>query len=287
MSRIFDAVKKNNIIDFGEIRQVDVDSEPAYSEHTIEEPRRATHAALPPPKIDRAIRLNAPRRYPILPFDGQYHAAAEQYRVIRTKILHSSVRPQVILVSSASSGDGKTVSSINIAASLAMKEESNVLLVEGDLCHPSFATALGLPEASGLCEVLSGELGLDSVLIRTSQFPNLFILRAGHPARNATELLDSKRWHLLIEGCRTRFTNVVIDAPPIATVADYELLQLACDGVVVVARPGHSDRAALFAALETVPRDKLLGVVLNCVEDWWFWKTPAYGYYAADRLGKG
>ena len=94
-----------------------------------------------------------------------------------------------------------------------------------------------------------------------------------------TEFLDSARWRSLVQQMRSRFTNIIFDAPPVESVADYELLQLVCDGVVLVLRPDHSDRRACIDAFNAVPKEKLLGVVLNGVEDCWFWKTPFYGYY--------
>src|SRR5437764_1176593 len=82
---------------------------------TSELPRQPTVLA-----VSRTIRLRASALSPVFPFDEQQQHAAEQYRVIRTKILHDSKKPQVILVSSATSGDGKTVTAINIAASMAL-----------------------------------------------------------------------------------------------------------------------------------------------------------------------
>jgi protein-tyrosine kinase len=278
MSRIFDVVKKDNIIDFGEIYQPEADDLNG-TQQRVKEPARVGHPTTSSKNGNRVVRLAASVLAPIFPFDGTHQAAAEQYRIIRTKIWQGDRKPQVVLVSSASSGDGKTVTSINIAASLALKEESRVLLVDGDLRHPRVSEALGIPLGRGLSEVLAGTISLESALVEAEQFPNLFILPAGNPDGSAAELLDCPRGPGLIEEIRSRFGNVIVDAPPIATVADYELLQLVCDGVVVVGRPDHSDRRAFFNALETVPKEKLLGVVLNCVEEWWLWRTPAYGYY--------
>jgi capsular exopolysaccharide synthesis family protein len=278
MSRIFDVVKKDNILDFDEICQTD-SSDVTASSQSAKDSVCPIRPVSSPQHAKRIIRLKASASSPIFPFDGEHQAAAEQYRIIRTKIWQGPNKPHVVVVSSSSSGDGKTVTSINIAASLALKEDSRVLLVDGDLRHPRVSEALGIHVDSGLSEVLSGAVSLESAVIGAEQFPNLFILPAGNPGQSAAELLDSQRWHVLVEQIRAQFSNVIFDAPPIATVADYELLQLVCDGVILVARPDHSDRRAFFKVLETVPREKLLGVVLNCVEDWWLWKTPVYGYY--------
>jgi capsular exopolysaccharide synthesis family protein len=278
MSKIFDVLKKDNLVDFGELCESEMDLAREQQEGHGHSICRVNDTSLPR-NSTRIVQLRLSVLSPFFPFDNGQNAAGEQYRIIRTKILHSCNKPRLIVVSSASSGDGKTVTSINIAASLALKDGSRVLLVDGDLRRPRISDALGLPVAPGLTEVLSGVAELESALVRAEQFPNLFILPAGNSGESAAELLDSERWRLLIKQIRERFTNVLFDTPPIATVADYELVQLVCDGTIVIARPDHSDRAACVAALGIVPKEKLLGVVLNCVEDWWLWKTPAYGYY--------
>jgi Mrp family chromosome partitioning ATPase len=77
---------------------------------------------------------------------------------------------------------------------------------------------------------------------------------------------------------------VIVDAPPIAAVADYELIQASCDGVLVIVRPDHTDRTLVNRAFELIPRQKRLGVVLNCAYDWFLWKTHESYYYTASRV---
>ncbi|HLH03522.1 MAG TPA: CpsD/CapB family tyrosine-protein kinase [Bryobacteraceae bacterium] len=227
----------------------------------------------------KQVSLRISALAPVLPFDQRNQRAAEQYQIVRTKILHHPRKPQFVLISSATSGDGKTVTSINIAASLALKTDALVLLIDGDLRRPSVARTLGISPEPGLNDVLAGKMPLEKAIVRAAELPNLHILPAGECSTRAADLLDSDRWRSLVATVRTRFTSVICDAPPIATVADYELLQLAAEAVILVARPGHSERQACFKALAGVDSKKMLGVVLNCVEDWWLWKTPSYGYY--------
>ena len=242
-------------------------------------PRTVEKPAVSP---GRAVRLEETRSSPVLPFDNGQQAAAEQYKIIRTKILHHFRKPKFILVSSAASGDGKTITSINLAASFALKLEASVLLIDGDMRRPSVARSLGIASVPGLTDVLTGRVELDAALVHSPDRPNLAILPAGQPEESAAELLDSANWRALVGQARARFSYVICDAPPIATVADYELLQMVADGAVVVARPDHTERSACLEALGSVDQSKLLGVVLNCVEDWWLWKTPSYGYYGKD-----
>jgi protein-tyrosine kinase len=228
----------------------------------------------------RQVRLHLSALAPVLPFDASNQRAAEQYSIIRTKILHHARKPQFVLISSATSGDGKTITSINLAGSLALQADARVLLIDGDLRQPSVARTLGIAAAPGLSDVLANKVDLESALVQAAELPNLYVLPAGEYCARAADLLDSERWRTLAATLRSRFSSIVCDAPPIATVADYELLQLAADGLIVVARPGHTERHACRKALAGVDARKMLGVVLNCFEDWWLWKTPSYGYYA-------
>jgi capsular exopolysaccharide synthesis family protein len=247
----------------------------------------ATHADAgeqPPPVISgstvRTITLQAPAMAPVLPFDGSEPRAAEQYRIIRTKIRHHPEQPRMLLVSSPMPGDGKTITALNLAAALALQESQRVLLVDCDFRRSSLTALLGLSTAPGLSEILRGEAPLESSLLSIQQFPNLYFLPPGSAAPNPSELLSTARWQSLIEIVRREFRFVVFDAPPVGIVAEYDLLQHACDGVVLVARQDHTNRELWRKTLDTVPQPKQLGVILNCVEDWFLWKTHSYYYYS-------
>jgi capsular exopolysaccharide synthesis family protein len=217
---------------------------------------------------------------PVLPFDGTDSRAAEQYRIIRTKILHHPAQPRMLMVSSPTPGDGKTLTAINLAGALALQEGVNVLLVDGDFRRSSLAESMGLRGSPGLGEILKGSSSLEQALIRTKQIPNLYVLPSGDASTdNPAELLASERWRTVVDVFRREFSYIVFDAPPVAAVADYDLLQLACDGVVLVVRLDHTNRRLCQRALDIVPKAKQLGVVLNCVEDWFLWKTQSYYYY--------
>jgi capsular exopolysaccharide synthesis family protein len=214
----------------------------------------------------------------LLPFDTD-HQAAEQYRIIRTKINHHPGQPRVVLVSSPMPGDGKTITAINLAAALSLQQDMRVLLLDCDFRRSSATKLLGLKPTPGLGEVLRNEASLESALVRIDQFPNLYVLPPGLTAPGPAELLTSARWKLLLELCRTEFRFVVFDAPPIGAVAEYELLQVSCDGIVLVVRQDHTNRRLWQRVLEAVPKEKRIGVILNCAKDWFLWKTHSYYYY--------
>lgn len=285
MSNFYESLQKVALLDRGEVELpwLETGNLPETPQRTMPE-----DTAVAPPPFDyrltevRRANLKVSARAPLFPFDGKC-SAAEQYRIIRTKLLHHPRRPRVVVISSGGPGDGKTISSINIAAAFALKPELRVALVDADMRRPQIAKLLGLTDPPGLVDVLSGTAPLHEAMVCPEQFPNLCVLPAGAPGDSQAELLGSPAWKTLVEVLRQNFDYVIFDAPPIATVTDYELVQEASDGVVVVARPDYSQRKSCLKALETVPKDKLLGVALNCVDDWFLWRTSNYAYYSPEE----
>jgi capsular exopolysaccharide synthesis family protein len=278
MSKIFDVIKKTDLLDLEDIstRSVRLEEAPVPERNRGDQTLRDfSRPELP----SRVVPLRLSALDPIFPFEEEHSTAAEQYRIIRTRILHHPKKPKVLVITSASSGDGKTVTSINLAAALALKRDGPILLIDGDLRRPKVGEMLGLPPEIGLSEVLSGRTTLDDAVVRTEELPNLWILSAGSGIENPAELLDSQRWRSLIEEVRSRFSYVIIDATPVAAVADYDLVQVVSDGVIIVARPDHTERKHCLEVISAVPKEKSLGLILNCVENWFLWKTPSYGYY--------
>jgi protein-tyrosine kinase len=229
----------------------------------------------------RTVRLELPVASPLLPFENPHAHAAEQYRILRTRLAHHPKRPRMIVISSANPGDGKTFTAINFAGVLSLKGDVKVLLMDADFRRCAIHTQLGIPDGPGLSEVILGMCSFEDAVVRTEQFPNLHILVNGKLENmNPSELLDSPHWRALCQTVRKRFQYIVLDSPPVTAVADYELIQMAADGTVLIVRPEHTNRTACFKAIETVPRDKLLGVILNCAQPWFLSKadTQQYGY---------
>jgi capsular exopolysaccharide synthesis family protein len=236
----------------------------------------------------RRLPLSIPASMPLLPFDQGASHAAEQYRILRTKIIQHPSRPRVIVVSSAMPGDGKSVTAINLAGVLALKSDASVLLLDADLRHSSACASLGLPTQPGLHQVLEGRASLEEAVIALEDLPHMYVLGAGEGQRNPTELLDSANWSALCSRLRCLFKYIVIDSPPIGALADYDLIQSVSDGVILVARPDHTNRKLCFKALQAIPLEKLLGVLLNCVPDWYPGRSSSnysYRYYGDLREG--
>jgi capsular exopolysaccharide synthesis family protein len=305
MSKIFDALKKaDRLRDSGVVEPAMDDILPIqehfpehFPEHfsaesvtavlDAEEPHVAAQtnataeveADVQQKKPARVLPLHISAISPVFPFEDLHSQAAEQYRIIRTKIMHHPWQPRAVVVTSATSGDGKTVTAINLAAVLALKQEFRILLVDADLRRRDVSKVLGIPEKPGLANVLKGECTLDDAIVELEQFPNMWILPAGDTGSNPAELLASPRWREVVLESKHHFSYIIIDATPMAAVADFELVQVACDGIVFVVRPDHTDRKTCMRALEAISKDRLIGTVLNCVEEWFLHKTHNYGYY--------
>lgn len=292
MSRIFEALRKasKDAPDFP--LPAIIEEQYAAGQPPLEPASEPVAAAAEPPAAEgapepqhdlisrRVHSIRVPAGAPLFPFDTEHSRAGEQYRIVRTKIVQHPAQPRLMVVSSAGPGDGKTVSSVNIAAALALKDDANVLLIDADFRRSSVAKLLGLPLEPGLADVLAGGCTLEDAMVRIEQSPNLYVLPGGNVRSNPAEMLDSQQWRNLCAAFRRNFHYTVIDAPPVAGVADYDLIQVVCDGVIFVTRPDHTNRKLCFKALETVPSGKLIGVVVNCVEEWPLWKTNDYYYYA-------
>lgn len=229
----------------------------------------------------RTLPLHLAAQTPVLPFDGGQGRASEQYRMARTRILQDPHARRIILISSPGPRDGKTTSAINLAGALSLRAGFKVLLVDGDFRRSTVHTALGLPAGPGLADVLSGACTLEDALVHVEEFPNLYVLPSGNCEGNPAELLDSAQWVTLQATLRKRFRAVVVDSPPIAAVADYELLLAGADGVILVLRVDHTNRKAAFDAIQSLPKEKFMGVLLNCVEQWFLGKGQSYSdsYY--------
>lgn len=231
----------------------------------------------------RKVKLAIPASVPVLPFEDGGELAAEQYRIARTKLAHHPKEPRLIAVTSPGAGDGKTVTAINLAGALSLKASAEVLLVDADFRRPSAHVLLGLARSPGLAEVLAGECAFEEAVVETEEYPHLHFLASGETKTNPSELLETPRWHAFCSLVRGRYEYVIFDTPPIGSVADCDLVQMAADGAVIVLRPDHTQRGSCMKALEAIPKEKLLGVLLNAAEGWPLGRHRGYGY----GYGKG
>jgi len=190
---------------------------------------------------------------------------AEAFRAIRTSIIQST-RPGIstpIVMTSASTGEGKSTVSLNCAAAFA-QQGSRVLLVEADMRRPVLNAFLNLKLSKGLSSMIQGESCPDLPFALPS-FPKLFVIPAGPQTSSPSELLGSERMKELITAWRLEYDYIFLDTPPALSVTDAVVLAPACDLVILVARAKVTQRQALrrvstiFARL----RPRVLGVILD------------------------
>ena len=239
-------------------------SQPPFAEASTDEKSRASELGPSMRGVVRVVECDPPENSQVLPFDSPgVESPSEQYRHVRTKILQHPSRPRIVLVSSPAASDGKTVTAINIAAAFGLNQELAVLLVDMDLRRRSVAKSLGVAEAPGLQEILLGECKPREAMLGIRGYPGLSVIPAGKVQANPTELMSSAGWRSLCKEFRTLADYVVFDGPPIEAVAEYGLIQEACDGIVLVTRTDHTPRPLLARAMQSVPKEKILGAVVN------------------------
>jgi capsular exopolysaccharide synthesis family protein len=194
---------------------------------------------------------------------------AESYRALRSAILFSTAPqpPQSVVVTSAQPNEGKTSTSLNLAAMLA-QNGARVLIVDADLRNPGIAKALGVTNKKGLSGVLTGAYGMEGAMERVGSAGDFWVLPAGPRPPNPAELLSSSRMETLMGELRQRFDHVVIDSPPVLLVTDSTILSTLVDGVVLVAESGVTPPGALVRAHRTlvIAGGRVLGVVVNKVD---------------------
>lgn len=200
---------------------------------------------------------------------------AEQYRTLRGRIdALASQRPvRTIAVTSPLPGEGKTTAAINLASVTALSLGRRVLLVDCDLRRPQVHASLGLHPEAGLAEVLTDRVGLDQAITKVEGV-NLEVLGVRAKPENPSELLGSERMKELVQELAERYDRVILDTPAALGLPDAKAVSELCDGVVLVALANSTPRADLEALLDLVDRRRVLGLVLNGVEE----RGGRYGY---------
>jgi capsular exopolysaccharide synthesis family protein len=170
-----------------------------------------------------------------------------------------------VMVTSASPSDGKTLTAINLALILSESYQRRVLLIDADLRRPSIHDVSTMPNVMGLSEGLRVKTEQKLTVFRLTK--NLSLLPAGRPDPDPMGGLTSSRMGRILADACSRFDWVVIDAPPVGTVSDASILAEMVDGALLVVRAGKTGCALTQKAIEAVGRDRILGVVLNAVEN--------------------
>lgn len=209
----------------------------------------------------------------------------EEYRSLRTHVLHKGQRNnlQSIVVASVNPSEGKSVTSINLSWLLAQTDGVRALIIDSDLRMPSLADYMGIEADKGLSHVLSGTATLKESIIRLEP-SGLHILPGGEARQDVAELISGPKFKEILREAREMFDYVIIDAPPLGIFTDATVLINHADGALLVVRANRTKYGALERILEPLPKDRMLGVVLNQSEDVMDESHYNYGYYNYKRL---
>lgn len=215
----------------------------------------------------RLVALSAPKS-----------VASEQYRTLKTKLfqMRNGRNLRSVLVTSAAASDGKTMTAVNLALTIAQEIEQRVVLIDCDLRRPSVHTTLGFPKTDGLADFLGQEMASSSVVLPTS-IPNLWVIPAGSIPENPAELLNTQKMREFLSSISQEFDWVIIDSPPIVPLADAELLSSLADGTLLVVRASKTPAESVTRAVQALKNGRILGVVFNGTQAS---KKSSYYYYS-------
>ena len=191
----------------------------------------------------------------------------EQYRSLRTRLLQAGERQRMraFVITSAGIGEGKTLTALNLAWLLAQTDGVRALIIDADLRQPCAADYLGIETDCGLSEVLTGETKLLEAIIKL-QPSGLHLLPGGAAREDVAELLSGPRFGHLLDDARKMFDYIIIDAPPLGVFTDANPLINRADAAVLVLRAAKTRYSVVDRLLEQLPRERMLGVVLNRAE---------------------
>ena len=217
-------------------------------------------------------------------------AASEAYKLLRTKIQFSFADEHdchIIGLSSALSGEGKSLTTVNLAYALSQLDKK-VLLIDCDMRRPTLAEKLNLKKYPGLSNYLTRQSKLSDLLqpCELKSGENVFhVITAGQNPPNPVELLSSSRMSNALEQLRKAYDYVILDLPPVGEVSDALTASQYTDGILLVVRQNYCDRHMLADTVQQFDfvNAKTLGVVFNGTNE-----NNGKGYYKRySQYGKG
>jgi protein-tyrosine kinase len=202
----------------------------------------------------------------------------EQYRRLAASLHHAQAASgiRVVMLSSAVMGEGKTLTSSNLALTLSESYHKQVLLIDADLRRPTLHSLFRIRTGAGLSEGLMHPTGEMKIPVHQIS-SRLAILAAGRPTSNPIAGLTSIRMRQLLDEARGTFDWVIVDTPPVALLPDANLLSAMVDGAVLVVRAESTPWDLVQRAAGAIGQDRLLGVVLNGAT-----AEAGSGYYGYD-----
>lgn len=188
------------------------------------------------------------------------------YKVIRTQIIQRMQEKKwnTLLITSALPGEGKSVTSINLAVTFAKEISQTVLLVDGDLRRQDIHKHLGYESKTGLVDYLVNDIPLQELFVWPG-VEKLSIISGGRTVQDSTELLGSPKMKALVSEMKSRYKDryVLLESPPILSCPDTAAFAPLVDGIVMVVEAGRTSMEEVKKSLELLPKEKFLGFILN------------------------
>lgn len=233
----------------------------------------------------------------VLSPDSERSRTAEEYRMIKRPLLMRAfgARPlgeahrNLIMLTSAAEGEGKTFSSLNLAISIAMELDRTVLLVDSDLAKPGLSRLLKINNLPGLTDRLIDEsLNLRDLLLHTD-IPKLTVLPAGRRHRRSTELLASNSMRRLLDELALRYSDrvVLFDSPPVLATSEASVLAQQMGQICLVVESAVTPQFLIKDALTQLDSPDNVSMILNKCKPDLFLGKYGYGYGYGYRYGYG
>lgn len=242
-------------------------------------PTAQAPATSPPPVAPRTrstsivLDRGVLRAAGLLPPEPDMKSLARQYRSIKHALVAPAVgrgaprspKGYLIMIASAMSGEGKSFTAVNLALSLALEKDINVLLVDADVAKPQLSHVLEVGHSRGLLDALRDPALDVETLIRPTDVPNLSFLPAGEGAEEATELLSSSRMAQIaaLLGQNDPARIVLFDSPPLLQTTESVALARVAGQILVVVRAESTPQPVLLDALKVLDGHPAVSLVLN------------------------
>lgn len=233
-----------------------------------------------------SFEIEDPKKIQEIAFEGSQHSpAVESLRTIRTNIrlAHPDVNAKTLLITSSVSQEGKTTVSSNIAVSFALAGRKT-LLVDTDMRKPRVHKLFGLDNKEGISTYMLGEKPIDQ-LIRRNVYQGLDVLFCGPIPPNPAEMMESKRFHDMVDRLKEIYDIVIFDSPPIIAVSDAAIIGTMMDGVIIVVKIRQISRDILKRAVAQLSKANtmLLGAVVNNLDLKGGGRYGSYYYYYHEK----
>ena len=225
------------------------------------------------PAPDRVIDLSALERAGMIDWGQARSRISEEFRIVQRQVLRNAASPELIeqghanliMLTSARPGEGKSFVSLNLASGIARQRDHDVLLVDIDYKHDSIGTALGLSGRRGLMDLVTDpSLDPEQVIVKTG-LNNLSILPIGQHAERSPELFASRQATRLIQSLARRYADrlVILDAPPCLATSEPGVLASVVGQIIMVVEAEKTQREEVEASMDIVHTCPTITLLLN------------------------